>query len=155
MDVDGDPKLHGSAFVDAFVEKSYRDRLHLELQWRNVPTRRIERRGRFLGRFNHDALKYLDSRFVVPIEPPNSDPSVIRQVLVRMGAPDTCCAISSADAIDDRILPLSEALAVAVGFGMPTILSCVPGRLAYLETEQVVGPPDRYVLIRSLSFRGP
>lgn len=131
---------HEEGFVNAFIEKGYRDRLRFELERRNVPTRRIKQHGQFLGRFNHGALKYLDHRFVITLKPPNSDPSEIKRLLDIKGAASTCYAISSADSIDGCILPLANALEVAVGFGMPTILSCVPGRLAYLETEQVVGP---------------
>jgi len=106
-----------------------------------------KQRPRFLGRISHDALTYLDPRVVVTIKPPNSLPAQIYQLLHSRGAPETCYAMSMSD-IDGRILPLSEALEVAVGFGMPSIISCCPGQLAYLEAEQSFGPPDRHILFR-------
>jgi hypothetical protein len=62
-----------------------------------------------------------------------------------------CYAISSNDDIDECILPLSEALQNAVGFGMPSILSCCPGVLVYVRLNERLGhrndtswpaPPD-------------
>ncbi|WP_167315842.1 hypothetical protein [Exiguobacterium artemiae] len=34
----------------------------------------------------------------------------------------------------------------AVGFGFSSIISCIPGELAYFETEQSFGAPPRYLL---------
>jgi len=135
-----DSEIHEESFVKAFVKKDYRDRLAFELQ---------KQRGRFLGRFCHGALKYLDPRFVITIPPPNSDPVEILRLLKARGSEHDCYAISMTGDIDGTTLPLSDALGIAVGGGMPTILSCQPGRLAYLETEQVAGPPDRFILFRS------
>jgi hypothetical protein len=131
---------HEEAFLDAFVVKDRRKRLLFELR---------KHRGRFLRRFNHDALKYLDPRFVTALTLPNSDPSAILRVLQASGAVESCYAISSNNHIDGRILPLADALAAAVGLGMPSILSCRAGMLAYIETEQVAGPPDRYIVGRT------
>jgi hypothetical protein len=144
MPADTQATSHEETFVNAFVTKDYRDRLIFELR---------KRRGHFLGRFCHGALTYLDSRFVFAMSRPNSDPTEILRLLNSRGAERNCYAMSMSDDIDGRILPLAEALSVAVGLGLPTILSCVPGRLAYLETEQVAGPPDRFILFRSPSTR--
>jgi hypothetical protein len=138
--IDAEITSHEETFVQAFVDKDRRDRLLFELR---------KHRGRFVSRFNHDALKYLDSRFVTALEPPNSDPAAILQLLQIRGAVKMCYAISSNDQIDGQILPLADALVAAVGFGMPSILSCRPGLLAYIETEQVAGPPDRYIVSRT------
>jgi hypothetical protein len=40
-------------------------------------------------------------------------------------------------------LPLVEALQQIVGRGMGTVLSCIPGRLAFVETED-----ERFILGR-------
>src|SRR5687767_15844681 len=119
-----DPEIasHEEAFLHAFVAKDRRKRLLFELR---------KHRVRFVRRFNHDALKYLDPRFVTALTPPNSDPSAILRLLQASGAAETCYAISSNNHIDGRILPLADALAAAVGFGMPSILSCRAGMLAY------------------------
>ena len=130
---------HEDAFVKCFIEKDRRDRLLFELR---------ERRADFLDRFCHDARSYLDPRFVVPLKPPNSDPKQILQLLTGRGAGKVCYAISASAELDGRFLRLVDALEVAVGFGMPSIISCVAGELAYLETEQECGPPERFLLAR-------
>lgn len=130
---------HEESFVKSFVTKDYRDRLAFELR---------KRRGDFLGRFCHDALTYLDPRFIIEIPKPNSNQVEICRELKRRGAQDSCHAISMSDEIDGRILPLTDALSIAVGFGLPSILSCIPGELAYLETEQLAGAPQRFILFR-------
>ena len=129
---------HEDAFVNAFIRKDYCDRLLFEVR---------KRRNHFKRRFS-DAMRYLDPRFAIAIPRPNSDPSLILQLLNSKGAGPACYAISMSGDIDGRVLPLVDALDVAVGFGLPTILSCHAGQLAYLETEQVAGPPDRYILFR-------
>lgn len=133
---------HEETFVNAFIEKDRRDRLLFELR---------KRRGDFLGRFCHDALIYLDPRYVVALKPPNSDPAQTLKLLRSRGAGPTCYSISMSDGLDGRFLPLADALAIAVGLGMPSILSCLPGELAYLEAEQEAGPPDRFLLSRPTS----
>jgi hypothetical protein len=46
-------------------------------------------------------------------------------------------------ALDEKELPLFEALTQIVGRGMGTVLSCLPGRLAFVETED-----ERFILER-------
>jgi hypothetical protein len=53
-------------------------------------------------------------------------------------------AISEDPALDRKELPLLEALKETVGRGMGTVLSCIPGRLAFVETED-----ERFILERS------
>jgi hypothetical protein len=45
-------------------------------------------------------------------------------------------------------MSLTSALKVAVGEGFPSIISCIPGKLAYFEAEQGYGPPPRFMLKR-------
>ena len=57
----------------------------------------------------------------------------------------TACAQTINPACDP---PLDCAFRVAVGFGLPSILSCCAGQLAYLEAEESFGPPERLILQR-------
>jgi hypothetical protein len=139
MSAESEATAHEEGFVNAFIERDRRERLLFELD---------KRRGHFLGRFCHDALTYLDPRYVTALKPRNSDPAQIFEFLRSRGAGETCYAISTREDLDGQFLPLAEAIAAAVGFGMPSILSCLPGQLAYLETEQEAGPPDRFLLSR-------
>ena len=61
------------------------------------------------------------------------------------GAPTECYLISESSDLDGRALPLEEALGEIIGRGMGTLVSCIPGRLAYFEGES---PGERYLLER-------
>lgn len=56
--------------------------------------------------------------------------------------------ISWSDTIDGKDLPLMRVLEKAIGLGMPSIISCIPGKLAYFEAEQEVGSLPRFILKR-------
>jgi len=90
-------------------------------------------------------FRYLDPRWVVALPPGSQDPASIERELRRCGAGDDCHVVSENREIDGKRLPLRAALERTVGQGMGTLLSCVPGSLAYFEGE---GPSDRCVLAR-------
>lgn len=130
---------HESAFIQAFVRRESRERLRFELK---------KNRDRFLNRFCHTATQYLDPRYLIEIPAPNSSSLDLLRLLQERGATKDCHAISTHPELDGKPMNLESALKLAVGFGSPTILSCIPGKLAYLETEQEFGPPPRYLLRR-------
>lgn len=59
----------------------------------------------------------------------------IEQLLKSKGAGTTCWATSEDANLDGKELELNAALEAVVGRGMGTILSFIPGRLAYYEGE--------------------
>jgi hypothetical protein len=59
-----------------------------------------------------------------------------------MGAPDTCKVIGGER--DGEDLNSLSALKEIVGYGTGTVLSCVPGKLAYFEGEI----RERFLLVR-------
>ena len=63
--------------------------------------------------------------------------------LQKRHSPSIVFAISENPELDQEELPLIEALKQIVGRGMGTVLSCIPGRLAFVETED-----DRFILER-------
>lgn len=63
--------------------------------------------------------------------------------LQRRHTPTIVFAISEDPALDQKELPLVEALKRIVGRGMGTVLSCIPGCLAFVETED-----ERFILER-------
>lgn len=91
-----------------------------------------------------DHFTDLDTRWVVRLTGDTS-PTTLERELRRRGAGDSCHVVSSNPAIDGQRLPLGEALGKVVGLGSGTLLSCVPGVLAYFEGE---GPSDRCILAR-------
>ena len=60
-----------------------------------------------------------------------------------MGAPETCHVIGGKH--DGEDVELLTALKQIVGYGTGTVLSCVPGKLAYFEGEI----RERFLLVRA------
>ena len=104
----------------------------------------LERRGgrdkwrRQLAHFSH-----WDPRFLRPIETGNA--AAIWKRLQDAGAPQTCYVFSEWDELDAKEMNTGEAVAACVGYGMGTVISCIPGRLAFYEAE---GPGERFILQR-------
>lgn len=69
----------------------------------------------------------------------------IEKILLNIGAPKECYVMSINQEIDGQILPLNLALSKIIGLG-PALISCIHGKLAYLECEQSFGAPDRFIL---------
>jgi hypothetical protein len=114
-----------------------------------IPTRRArwltllgstKRRRRFLNRLNH--CRDIDERYATPL------PSNVNVVacLQSRGAPSTCFVVSDSSAIDGRELPLAEAIGQAELDGWGTLVSCLPGLLAYYQDE--AGTRRRWLLER-------
>jgi hypothetical protein len=59
-----------------------------------------------------------------------------------MGAPESCHVIGGKR--DGQDVELLDALRETVGYGVGTVLSCVPGKLAYFEGEL----RERFLLVR-------
>jgi hypothetical protein len=91
-------------------------------------------------------LRDLDARFVRTIPSHAQDSASILNMLRELGAPSSCYVISENADLDNSEMPLHHALEYVVGKGMGTIISCIPGSLAYFEGE---GPSDRAVLYRT------
>ena len=69
----------------------------------------------------------------------------IEDILRHKGAPDICYVMSGNPDIDAREMPLTEALPKTIGMDTGTLVSCIPGKLAYFEMEAFDG---RYILER-------
>lgn len=62
-----------------------------------------------------------------------------------------CYIISWNTDIDGQVLPISEALDIIIGYGMPSIL--ITNTLILIETEQVQGPAEKYILMKNHTGR--
>ena len=127
---------HEEAFVQAFIVPDKQSRYLSLLASR-------KRRGVFLERLNHQ-LDY-DPAFAARVPPEQQTAERIEALLRKRGAPDTCHVISSNSDWDAKDMPLHDALELAFGFCIGTILCCIPGRLAYYEAEDI---GDRFILSR-------
>jgi hypothetical protein len=100
-------------------------------------------RGKATSTLAH--FKDLEPRWVVSLSAEEQDPASVERALRSHGAPDTCHVISEDAALDGKRLPLRMALGLIIGSGMGTLLSCVPGTLAFFEDEEA---SDRCILAK-------
>ena len=116
------------ALVNAFIISTKKARYKYFLS-------RPRLRKRFTSELGH--FKGLDLRFVVPIPPSQHHPAEILTILKSKGAGTLCRVISENWDIDGHEVDLLDALEITVGRQMGTFLSCVPGKLAYFEDEDI------------------
>ena len=102
-----------------------------------------KKRRKFLQELAH--FKSLDPRYIVPLDPKKLFPDQIAEILIRKGAPHSVWISSENSDLDGREMPILDALKEVVGSQMGTILTCIPGKLAYFEGEEM---GDRWILER-------
>ena len=126
---------HEQSLIAAFVKRSKRERYREILSSPRL-------RHKFTSQLAH--FKDFDSRYRLSIPNRKLTISDIILELQRRQSPGVCFAISEDPAIDQKEFPLLAALRLTVGRGLGTVLSCIPGRLAFVETED-----ERFILQRS------
>jgi hypothetical protein len=133
--------MHEYEFARNFIVPEKRARYLSLLESKNG-------RKKILEGFNH--CRDLDPRFAKRI-PSNQDSESSIEVLLRQkGAPDTCYVMSDNPDIDGSEMSLTDALSKTVAMDAGTLISCIPGKLAYFEMEGFEG---RYILERKPSMR--
>lgn len=105
----------------------------------------MQTRYRAKARDMLDRMKGLDFRTMRRVTPAKADSEMAATLaeLERRGAPVEAYAISVLDELDGRFVPLGDAMERIRGQWAATFLSCIPGRLGYLEVE---GENERYIL---------
>jgi hypothetical protein len=123
---------HERLLIENFVAKDKQERLRFLM---SEPSRRKRLRAKFSSTF---VLLKEKCRTI-----PGSDqtPAGIYQLLRNSGALEHCYTISEDAEIDGKDADLREMLDRLVGAGFETIVSCVPGKLAYFEGER-----ERFIL---------
>ena len=116
------------ATVRAFIVRERRERF-FEL----LPN--PKHRHKITQSLAHPNPQWFDARFVKIIPPPLNNPESIAQLLRGKGAGRMCWAISEDSRFDAQELDLEFVLGEVVGCGMGIILSCIPGKLAFVESE--------------------
>jgi hypothetical protein len=128
------PTVHEQSLIAAFVGKTKRDR------YREILSNPRLRR-KFTSQLAH--FKDFDPQFRLPIPSNKLFVEDIALELQKRHSPNIVFAISEDPSLDQKELPLIEALKQTVGRGMGTVLSCIPGHLAFVETED-----ERFILER-------
>ena len=126
-------------FIEAFITSAKRDRLlgffaSEKNRWKGL----LE-----LEHFHPDII---DARWAESIARTESKPAVISRLLRQKGAPDDCYVFSNCKELDKRFMSLDEAIREVHGVGIGTVVSCIPGELAFFEGELF---PDEHILERS------
>ena len=85
----------------------------------------------------------LNPRYATKVPANQQSAEGIEKLLKANGASPTCYLFSEDSNLDQREMQLTEALREVVGRGMGTFVSCIPGRLAYFESEDI---GERYIL---------
>ncbi len=119
---------HDEATIRAFIQKNKQERC---VQFLANP----KHRHKFTSELAH--FKWLDERFAHPI--PASIAHTVKEIaslLRTKGAPATVQVLSEDSTIDGKELDLEEAIGRVRGYGMGTVLSCIPGKLGYFEDEE-------------------
>jgi hypothetical protein len=93
------------------------------------------KKGRTKFRLELAHFKSLNPMYIVPILPSHQNPSSIAKILAAKGAGSKCWVMSEDPQFDGQEMELDAALRETIGRGMGTIISCIPGKLAYFEDE--------------------
>ncbi|MDO9026356.1 MAG: hypothetical protein Q7U87_00590 [bacterium] len=125
---------HEEPFVTAFIVKDKKQR-YLEL----FKTTKGRIKVNKCLAHNPD----IDNRYMFKVPNSEQTPDKIFKLLKSKNAPEYCHVISEDTTIDNMDLLLKDALFLILGKGSGTIISCIPGKLAYYEGED---PQERYIL---------
>jgi hypothetical protein len=122
------------SLIAAFVKRNKRERYREILSSERL-------RHKFTNQLAH--FTDFDPKYRVAIASNKLFVENIALELQKRHSPSIVFAISEDPTLDQMELPLLEALRQTVGRGMGTVLSCIPGRLAFVETED-----ERFILER-------
>ena len=125
---------HEQAFVESFVQRPRRERTLMSLA-------NPKKRGKFVHEFAHHETYLLMHECLRSIKPSQQNPDSIYAILRSLGASNICYVISESS-FDGKEMELLPVLKEVVGYGMGTVISCLPGRLGYFEGEL----RERYIL---------
>jgi hypothetical protein len=120
---------HEQELIRAFILKDKQERSAYLLS-------NPARRRKFTNGLAH--FKWLDERFAHPIPATTAHTAVELVTLLRKkGAGPTVWVISEYGPIDGREMQLAEAMECTWGRCMGTVLSCIPGKLAFFRGEEM------------------
>jgi len=131
---------HEHSLIAAFVKRSKRDRYRDAVS--NPRTRQ-----KFTHQLAH--FKDFDLKYRLPFDSNKLFAGNIARELQKRHSPQIVFGISEDPALDQKDLVLVEVLPQIVGRGMGTVLSCIPGHLAFVETED-----KRFILERHNPLEG-
>ena len=123
---------HEEALVTTFMESSRQERFRTFL-------RDPKKRKKFTRALAHRRSRLFKANVLRMIPPRQQNPDGIYSILKSLGAQEKCWVISEGS-LDGHEFEPRQALEEVVGRGFGTLLSCIPGRLAFLRAKM------RYIL---------
>lgn len=117
---------HEQAFVEAFINSERRERFLAVLA-------DPRRRDIFHRQLHHPKANFLLTQYAEPIVPSQHYTQFLVPKLRPLGAPHQCWVFGNY--IDGQEMQLERALDELIGQRSGTIISCLPGKLALLESE--------------------
>ena len=110
--------------LSQFIEPVHRPRFRDSLRDEKLRVKLRDRLAHF---------EWLDDRYAQDPGPLDAERVIGR--LRSLGAPSTCFVVSEDDELDGRFMPLRDAVTAALWDDYGTLISCVPGRLAFYIDE--------------------
>ncbi|MBA3711555.1 MAG: hypothetical protein H0W76_03790 [Pyrinomonadaceae bacterium] len=128
--------VHEEMFARVFIIPEKRDRYVTLIG-------SVKGRKKILNGFHH--IHDLDGRYAKSIPSNEQSAESIFRMLKQKGAPEMCYIMSDDSDIDQTEMPLRAAISRVEGSNFGTLISCIAGKSAYFETEDIGG---RYILER-------
>ena len=125
---------HEEKFVREFVIPKKRER-YLSLIGNDKGRKKI------VAGFHH--IRDLDGRYAKLIPSNQQSAESIYRLLKQKGAPEMCYIMSDDSSLDQKEMTLREAIFKVEGTNFGTLVSCIAGKLAYFEAEDM---SRRYIL---------
>ena len=133
-------------FVKTFVISQIRNRVIYELT-------SSKKRRSFFSRLSYKPILLLKAEFMIKVPQLRVEQEIseITSMLIARGAKNKCYVMSYIQEIDRTIFPLKEGVQACVNCSMETVLVCNE-KLAFFQSEQVLGSPPRFLLHKKLKF---
>jgi len=119
---------HERGFL-AFLAEPTRRRMETLLEFGK------RRRRDVRGLLDHSVR--LDPHFSLQLTGSDAFATAVELMLRKRGAPATCYVMAANSNLDEREMPLGEALRAIIGMGHGAFVSCIPGRLGFYEYESM------------------
>jgi len=129
-------------FVEAFITDDMKQRLMGFFRSRKA-------RWKGLLELEHFHSGIIDARYAYPVSRSDSTVEGIVRLLRQRGAPSECYVFSNCKELDQQLMPLEQAIHEVHGIGIGTVVSLIPGRLAFYEGELY---PNQFILERTPGF---
>jgi hypothetical protein len=126
-------------FINKFILKEKRERVSFELN-------NVKKRNLFINKLNHKSFEFIDSKKLIEISKSDSE---FYRVKEKLGVEDNelSLIISNYDQVDNKQMSFREAFEFCNGLGLATLIIIISKNKIYLQTEQEIGAPNKYLSI--------